>query len=52
MIRLFQRKKIEIREAQPYRLPEHAKVDPKHFNEVMQHQHEMRKQLYRKLKLQ
>jgi hypothetical protein len=38
-------------EAKPYVLPTPSQVDSKLYNEVMQHQHEMRKQIYKELRL-
>jgi hypothetical protein len=49
MIRLF--KKREVVEAKPYTEIRKPQPPPDLYNEVMKHQHEMRKQLYRELKL-
>lgn len=48
-MKLFKRKPTQ--EAKPYQEPRHAQPPSKLYNEVMQHQHEMLKQLYRELKL-
>jgi len=49
MIWLF--KKKPVKEAKPYQAPIHSQPPSKLYNEVMRHQHEMRKQLYREIKL-
>lgn len=48
-MKLFKRKPIP--EAKPYQEPRPSQPCSKLYNEVMKHQHEMRKQLYRELKL-
>ena len=49
MIWIFKKKPVQ--EAKPMPVIEHAQPPSKLYNEVMQHQHEMRKQLYREIKL-
>lgn len=49
MICVFKRKPVQ--EAKPYEPPRESQPCSKLFNEVMQHQHEMRKKLYREMKL-
>lgn len=49
MIWLFKKKPVQ--EAKPMPVINHAQPSSKLYNEVMRHQHEMRKQLYREIKL-
>ena len=48
---VIKKKRKEAKEAQRYQEPQHAQPPSKLYNEVMKHQHEMRKQLYREIKL-
>lgn len=50
IVQLFTRR--EIKEAEPYKEPIPNNQPPSElYNDVMRHQYEMRKQLYRELKL-
>ena len=49
MIWLF--KKKPVKEAEPLRYERGPQPSSKLYNEVMKHQHEMRKKLYKQLKL-
>jgi hypothetical protein len=49
MISLFKKKPIQ--EAQPLTYERRPQPPSNLYNEVMKHQHEMRKQLYREIKL-
>jgi hypothetical protein len=49
MIWIFKKKPVQ--EAKPYQEPQHAQPPSKLYNEVMKHQHEMRKKLYKEIKL-
>ena len=44
-------KKKPVKEAEPLRYERGPQPPSKLYNEVMRHQHEMRKQLYREIKL-
>jgi len=49
MIWIFKKKPVQ--EAKPYQEPQPSQPPSKLYNEVMKHQHEMRKQLYKEIKL-
>ena len=49
MIWLFKKKPVQ--EAEPLRYERRPQPSSKLYNEVMKHQHEMRKQLYKEIKL-
>jgi hypothetical protein len=49
MIWIFKKKPVQ--EAKPMPVIEHAQPPSKLYNEVMKHQHEMRKKLYKEIKL-